>query len=218
MMHATQWYADAMRLWKRGPFAFSLIALVILAANILLNFVPIAGTALAQLVLPLLECGLLYAALAADRGDQPRARHLIAFVAAPFRAQVAVVVAGLLVFAAEALVAQLVDGTNLLAPGSNVEAVSGVGIVSAYAAGIAVSLPLTFVPFVALFDGAGFRAAFAQSFAAFILNVGPLALFGALTLALLLLGIATNGVGLLLALPWAGAASYACWKDIFGVA
>ena len=141
MAHATQWYADAMRLWKRGPLAFSLIALVILAANILLNFVPIAGTAIAQLVLPLLECGLLYAALAADRGDQPRARHLIAFVAAPFRAQVAVVVAGLLVFAAEALVAQLVDGTNLLAPGSNVEAVSGVGIVSAYAAGIAVPSP-----------------------------------------------------------------------------
>ena len=218
MTHATQWYADAMRLWKRGPLAFSLIALAILATNIVLDFVPIAGTVIAQLVLPLLECGLLYAALAADRGDRPRMRHLIGFIAAPFRAQAAVVVAGLLVFAGEALVAQLVDGTNLLAPASTVETVSGVGIVSAYTAGIVISLPLTFVPFVALFDGAGFRAAFAQSVAGFVHNVGSLSLFGALTLALLLLGLATNGLGLILALPWAAAASYACWKDVFTVA
>jgi uncharacterized membrane protein len=106
----------------------------------------------------------------------------------------------------------------LLAPGSNDESISGVSLVAAYAAGIALSLPLMFIPFAALFDGAGFRAAFAQSAAAYAANVRPLVIFGALTLALLLLGLATSGLGLLLALPWSAAASYACWKDIFGVA
>jgi hypothetical protein len=33
-----------------------------------------------------------------------------------------------------------------------------------------------------------------------------------------MLGLATSGIGLLLALPWSAAASYAAWKDIFSVA
>ena len=80
------------------------------------------------------------------------------------------------------------------------------------------SLPVTYVPFAALFDGAGFRTAFAQSAEAFARNLRPLAVFGALSLALLLVGLATSGLGLLLALPWSAAASYASWKDVFGVA
>jgi len=211
-----QWYADAMGLWRRGPGVFTLLALVILATNLLLGLVPVAGTLVAQIVAPLLECGLLYASLAADRGDRPRIAHLIAVAAAPPRAQAAVVAAGLVVFAAEAAVAQLVDGSNLLAASASAEAVSTRGLVAAYVAGIAVSLPLLFVPFAALFDGTGFRQSFAASGAAFARNVAPLATFGALTLLLLLVGVATSGVGLLLALPWSAAASYACWKDVFG--
>jgi len=211
------WYAEAMRLWKRGPVVFSLLALVILATNLLLSVLPIAGTLVAQLVLPLLECALLYASLAADRGDRPRMRHLVAVVAAPQGAQAAVVVAGLLVFAAEAVVAQAVGGVNLLAP-ADADSISGLALVCAYAAGIALSLPLMFVPFAALFDGVGFRQSFAQSVAAFRKNARALVTFGALTLALLLFGLATSGVGLLLALPWSACASYACWKDIFDVA
>jgi hypothetical protein len=41
--------------------------------------------------------------------------------------------------------------------------------------------------------------------------------YGALSLALLRVGLATSGLGLLLALPWAAAASYASWKDVFDV-
>ena len=33
-----------------------------------------------------------------------------------------------------------------------------------------------------------------------------------------MIGLATSGIGLLLALPWSAAASYAAWKDVFGVA
>ena len=43
-------------------------------------------------------------------------------------------------------------------------------------------------------------------------------LYGVLSLALLLFGSATFGLGFLLALPWWAASSYAAWKDIFGVA
>jgi hypothetical protein len=207
-----------MRLWKRGPATFCGIALVILAANIALALVPVVGIVLAQVLLPLIECGLLYASLAADRGDRPRLRHLVAVAAAPPRALAAVIAAALVVFAAEALVANAVGGTNMLAPASNADSMSGTTLVAAYAAGILASLPVTFVPFAALFDGAGFRDAFIQSGEAFSRNIAPLALYGALSFALLMIGLLTNGIGLLLALPWAAAASYAAWKDVFGVA
>ena len=75
MAHAAAWYSDAMRLWKRGPAIFTALALVMLACNLAMNLVPVAGVAIAQILLPLLECGLLYASLAADRGDAPRIRR-----------------------------------------------------------------------------------------------------------------------------------------------
>ena len=88
-----------MQLWKRGPAMFTVLALVMLACNLALNLVPIVGIVLAQLLLPLLECGLLYACLAADRGEPPRLRHLIAVAAAPPRALLAVIAASLFIFA-----------------------------------------------------------------------------------------------------------------------
>lgn len=207
-----------MRLWKRGPAVFCALALVVLAVNLALSIVPVVGVALSQLVTPLLECGLLYAVLAADRGDRPRLRHLIAIAGAPAQALAAVIAAGFLIFATQAVVAQAIGDVSLLSPASNAESFSGAALVATYAAGMAVSLPLTFVPFAVLFDGAGFRNAFAQSAAGFSRNAAPLLLFGALSFALLMLGLATSGLGLLLALPWSAAASYAAWKDIFGVA
>lgn len=216
--HAFNWYRDAMRLWKRGPARFSAIALVVLVANFGLTLLPIVGIVLAQLILPLIECGLLYASLAADRGDRPLLRHLVAVAAAPPHAQVAVVAAALVVFLVEALVANLVGSYNMLTPASNADSISGVTLVITYAAGIVASLPLTFVPFAALFDGESFQDAFAQSGAAFARNARPLLVYGLLSFLLLMLGLATSGIGLLLALPWSAAASYAAWKDVFGVA
>jgi uncharacterized membrane protein len=216
--NALRWYGDAMRLWKRGPLAFCGLAFVILAVNLALSLVPVAGVAAAQLVVPLLECALLYASLAADRGDRPRLSHLLAIAAAPAPAIAAIVAAGLAVFCAEALVGRFVGGIDMLSPGSNVEAISGTGLAATYAAGVAMSLPVTFVPFAALFDGAGFREAFAQSAAGFARNMAPLALYGALSFGLLMIGLATSLLGLLLALPWSAAAAYAAWKDIYAVA
>ena len=217
MQHAFHWYRDAMRLWKLGPATFCALALIVLVANIALTLVPVVGGVLAQLLLPLIECSLLYASLAADRGDRPRLRQLVAVLAAPAKAQAAVIAAGLVVFAVEAIVANVVGDFNMLAPASNAESISGATLIAAYVSGIVVSLPLTFVPFAALFDGERFRSAFAQSGAAFAANAAPLLLYGALSFVLLMIGVATSGLGLLLALPWSAAASYAAWKDIFGV-
>ena len=163
-----------MQLWKRGPGIFTVLALVMLACNLALNLVPIVGIVLAQLLLPLLECGLLYACLAADRGDRPRLRHLIGVAAAPPRALLAVIAASLVIFAVETIVAQLLGDVNMITTaGKDADAMTPGVLIATYAAGIAASLPVMFVPFVALFDGAGVRPAFAQSIAAFARNPSP---------------------------------------------
>ena len=214
---AIHWYRDAMRLWRRGPLGFGLIALATLLVDFGLSLLPVVGVVLSQFVLPLTATGLLYASLAADRGDRPRLAHLVAFLGAAPGALIAVILSGLVVFAAEALAAWTLGGINMLEPITHDAPTAPALILAIYTVGIAVSLPVTFVPFGALFDGLGPADAFAQSYQAFARNIAPLALYGALSLVLLLFGWATYGIGLLLALPWWAASSYAAWKDVFAI-
>jgi len=49
------------------------------------------------------------------------------------------------------------------------------------------------------------------------MNVPAFALLAGISFLLLVIGLATNGIALILALPWLAAATYAAWKDIFGL-
>jgi hypothetical protein len=214
---ALAWYREAMRLWKRGPTTFGVLALATLVVDFALNMIPGGGVLLAQIAVPLAACGLLYGSLAADRGGRPRLGDFAAIAGAAPAAMVAVIASAVIVFAAEALTAYAVGRVNMLTPDSGDASLSPGIVLAIYTVGIAVSLPFTFVPFGALFDGLSLRVSFAQSMRGFALNIAPMALYGALSLALLLFGWATFGVGLLLALPWWAASSYAAWKDIFDI-
>ena len=215
---ALDWFSEAMRLWRRGPLTFCAFALVVVAVSVVLEPVPVAGALAAHVLAPLLACGLLYASLSADRGDRPRWSQLVAVFVAPLRAQATVVAGGLVPLAVEALAAWSLAGVNVLLPLADTSQLSVAAIGVIYAAGVAASLPVTFVPMAALFDGAPFGQAFATSLQAFARNVPALAAYAAFSFGLLAIGIATSGIGLLLALPWIAAASYAAWKDVFAVA
>jgi len=216
-LRALAWYAEAMRLWKRGPATFAGLAFVTLVASIAFEPIPVLGFIAANVIAPLLATGMLYASLAADRGEGPRMKHMLAVFAAPANALAAVVLAGLVAFAAEAFTAQQLAGANLFLPTTDVANLPMRVVVAIYVAGMAASLPLTFVPFAALFDGERLRVAFVASADGFARNVPALMLYAGISLVLLLLGLATMGVGLVLVLPWIAAASYAAWKDIFGL-
>lgn len=213
--HALAWFAEAMRLWKRSPVAFSLMAFFILAVTVLPEPVPVLGFVAANVIAPLLSCGLLYASLAADRDGKARFVHLFAVFAAPLRALWAVVAAGLVVLLAESAVAWSLAEVNLFLPVPDAANLAPGVIVAIYAFGALASMPVTFVPMAALFDGEDAGTAFALSWRAFRANVPALLALAAYSFVLLLLGLATTGVGLVLALPWIAAASYAAWKDIF---
>jgi len=215
---AFAWYGEAMRLWRASPGMFAVLAAISMGTELALHLLPAGGAIVAQFVLPLVECSLLYGSLAADRGDKPRLKHLVAVLGASRGAQAAVVVAGLAGFLAQVLVARALTDVDLLASGGLSDNLTPTDLVVIVSAGIVVSLPLGFVAPVALFDEPGFANAFRASVAAFTRNVAPLAVYALLSLGLFLFGIVTSGLGLLLVLPWLGASSYAAWKDVFGVA
>jgi uncharacterized membrane protein len=206
-----------MRLWKRGPATFAALSFLTLVASIAFEPVPLLGFIGANIIAPLLATSMLYASLAADLGEGPKLKHAIAPFSAPVGAQMTVVLAGLFAFAAEAYSAWQIADVNLLLPIRDAGTLPMRPVVAIYAAGIVTSLPLTFVPFAALFDGCDMRAAFASSAHAFSRNVPALALYAGIAFALLLMGLATLGIGLVLVLPWIAAASYAAWKDIFSL-
>ena len=213
---ATAWFADAIRLWKRAPLVFSAMALVVLLASVVLEPVPIAGFVAANVLAPLLACGFLYGALAADRDERPRFLHLFAVFVAPVRAQLAIVATAIAVTLVESAVAWLIADVSLWSPMSS-STLSPSTIVILYAAGVFASLPLTFVPMAVLFDDERPGDAFSLSIRAFAHNLHPMGVFAAFTFGVLMAGLATMLIGLVMGLPWIYIASYAAWKDVFGL-
>jgi len=215
--NALAWYEDGMRLVKHQPGTWAMLAFLTLAAEFALEAVPGFGPALGKVVVPLIACGMLYAAAAADRGARPSLLHAVTAFRAPAPAILAVVAAGVLTFAAEAFAAWWVAGVNLLAPDVSGGELTTSAIAGIYAIGILASLPLTFVPFHALFERVPPGAAFAASWNGFVLNTLPLLVYAAVSLVLLGFGLITMGIGLVLVLPLWAASSYAAWKDVFAV-
>ena len=215
--HALAWYEDAMRLFKRAPGVWIGLAVVTIVTELVLKSVPRAGSLLSQAVTPLVACGLIYAAASADRGAAPSLRLAILAFRAPPAAIAAIVASGLVTFAAEAFAAWWIAGANLLDAGSASASLSSTAVAGTFAIGILASLPVMFVAFHVLFERVPPGPAFAASWNAFALNTLPLLVYSAASLVLMGFGLATFGLGLVLALPLWAASSYAAWKDIFGI-
>lgn len=215
--HALGWYEDAMRLFKRGPWMWAALAAVTILTEFVLRIVPGLGPILSEIVVPLVACGLIYAAAATDGGGTPALRHVTLAFRAPVAALVAVVLSALVTFAAESLAAWWIADTNLLDSAGMPGDMQLSALIGIYTLGILASLPVMFVPLHVLLERVPPGAAFAASWQAFVLNTMPLLAYAAASLVLLAFGLATMGLGLVLALPlWVGS-SYAAWKDIFGI-
>jgi hypothetical protein len=210
---AFAWYSEALRLFKRQPIGFALLAIGVTLVDLGVSLIPVAGLPAANVLVPVFASSLLFAALATDRGDRPRAVHFVAPFAAPAPAIAAVVLATLAVSGAEWLAGWQFTGTNILALDER-SAMSVRDQMLVYVVGIAVSLPLTLVPLFAFFEGAGLREAFAWSVAAFLRNVAPFLLYAGLSMALLGIVFVTQGLAVPIVLPLWAVSSYAAWKEI----
>jgi len=215
--HALAWYEDAMRLFKCAPATWVALAMATVLTELALKAVPGVGTLLSQLVTPLVACGLVYGASAADRGSTPSLRDALRAFRTPPHAIASVIASALVAFGAEAFAAWWIAGVNLLDTAAGSAELSPAAVIGILALGILASLPVMFVVFHVLFEGVRPALAFAASWNAFVLNTLPLLVYSAASMVLLGFGLATFGLGLALALPLWAASSYAAWKDIFGI-
>ena len=215
--HALAWYADAMRLFKRGPWAWATLAVITILAELVLRIVPGLGSILSEIGVPIVACGLIFAAAAADGGGTPSLRHVTQVFRAPAAALLAVVASALVTFAAEALAAWWIADTNMLDAAGMPGDMRLPALFGTYTIGMLASLPVMFVPLHVLLERVPPGAAFAASWQAFVLNTMPLLVYAAASLVLLAFGLATMGLGLVLALPLWVASTYSAWKDIFGI-
>lgn len=214
---ALAWFGEAIRLWKRQSLVFSVMAVVVLIASVAFDAIPIASLVASTVLAPLLACGFLYGSLAVDTGDRPRIAHLFAVFAAPLSAQLAVIAAGVAVTLIESAVAWSLAGVNLFVPTPEAGNLAPATVLTIYAVGILVSMPVQFVPMAVLFDGEPIGTAFASSIRACFLNPRAMLGLAMYSYVLLMVGLVTLGAGLVLALPWIAIASYSAWKDIYGV-
>jgi hypothetical protein len=208
------WFEGAMRLFKLAPARWCALGGLTLASKLALELVPGIGHAVSEVIVPVVECGLLIGAANVDRGAPLELRCAVAAFRAPPVALAAIVVSSLLVSAAEILVAYALVDVNLLTDPTDARLTPPVLLTVIGAATLA-SLPLAFVPMAALFQRLRFVDAFGASLRGFALNVAPLLLFGALSLVLTLVGLLTFWVGLVAVFPLLAAASYFGWKDIY---
>jgi uncharacterized membrane protein len=215
--HALAWYEEAMRLFKRAPATWIALAAATVLTELTLKAVPGVGTLLSQLVTPLVACGLVYGAVAADRGSTPSLRDAIRAFRAPPQSIAAVIASALVAFFAEAFAAWWIADVNLFDVGGGSADLSPAAVTGILALGIIASLPVMFVVFHVLFENVRPAPAFIASWNAFMLNTLPLLVYSAASMVLLGFGLATFGVGLAVALPLWAASSYAAWKDIFGI-
>lgn len=215
--HALIWFEDALRLFKRRPGVWIVLALFTLATELLLQLLPDPWPLLSNALAPLVACGMLFAAAAADRHASPRLAHAFTAFRAPPAAIVAIVAASLLTFLAEAFAAWWIADANLFQIRSATEDLTAAARLGVYAIGVLASLPIAFVPLHVLFEPVSLPEAFAASWNAFSLNTVPLLVYAGLSLVLLAFGLLTMGLGLVLVMPLWAASSYTAWRDIFGV-
>lgn len=214
LVHAFRWFETAMRMFKSAPLAWCALGAITLMSELALELVPGVGPAAARVIVPVVECGMLLGAAAIDRGARIEMRFALAAFGARPAALAAIVLSALVVTAVETTLAYALAGVNLLAGSNDEQLTTTVRVVLTGAEALA-SLPVLFVPFAVLLENRGFAPAFAISLRGFALNVAPLVLFAALSLALIVIGALAFYVGLIAVFPLLTAASYAAWKDIY---
>jgi uncharacterized membrane protein len=187
---------------------------IMLLTEFAFEFLPGLGSAVASVIVPVVECGMLLAAAAVDRGAPVELRFAVAAFGIRPAGLGAIVLSALAVTAVGTALAYALAGANLLADPHDERLTAGTRLVVACAEALT-SLPLLFVPFAVLLENRRFGLAFAASLRGFALNVAPLVLFAALSLLLTVIGVLAFYVGLVAVFPLLAAASYAAWKDIY---
>ncbi len=224
-----QWIKRGSALFMKAPLLWIVILLICFTAIGGLSAVPVVGEPLASLLLPAVLVGLMSGCLALEQGEELELAHL--FSGFQRRTAQLVTLGGIalvgqfLIFGVmmmvggATLVSILTSSQTIQDPDIIVQAMAGAGL--AIFLGIALfsllMMAMQFAPMLVYFNNVAPVDAMKLSLRAFLLNVGPMMVYGATFMLLAFLASIPMMLGWLVLMPIVFTSLYACYCDIFPI-
>lgn len=220
-----EWFGKGWLGFSGNVANWLLIALLFFGIIILLGFVPFIGLALAYLIVPSLQAGMLLAAEKTQRGDGIDVEDLFAVLRDPNRHKpfITLGVIMLAVVLGTGLILSPMLGGEMLEtmdnmPGGDVAmfpAMGAGGLLFTVVVGLAMVMLFFFAPALILYKAMAPWDAMKTSFLACFQNPLPLLLFMLIYGVLAFIAAIPFGLGMLVLLPVATGAVYAAYTEIF---
>ena len=225
------WWSEGWRYFAAAPWIWIALAVALILIWILISIVPIIGNIASTVLSPVLAAGLMAACQAQDRGGAPTFNHLFAGFGDRL---VPLVIVGLLYLVGTLIILMIVAavvvatigmaGLSSLWQGVDVGTLAtlGAGAFFAVLIGTLCALPLLmaywFAPPLVMLRNEEPVAAMKASFAASLVNIWPLTIYGLIGIVLVIVATIPFGLGWFVLCPVIATSIYASYKDIFGEA
>ncbi|OGT00373.1 MAG: hypothetical protein A3F73_06135 [Gallionellales bacterium RIFCSPLOWO2_12_FULL_59_22] len=225
-----QWIKQGYVLFMKAPLLWVVILLICLAAATALSAVPVVGEPLASLLLPVLLAGLMAGCRALEQGDELELAHLFGGFQKHATRLIALggiaLVGQFMIFGAmimvggTTLVGILTSGQPVEDPEIMRQAITEapVAVLLGMALFSVLTMAMQFAPMLVYFNNATPAAAMKLSLRAFLVNIGPMLVYGATFMVLAILATIPMMLGWLVLMPIIFTSLYACYCDIFPVA
>jgi uncharacterized membrane protein len=229
------WWSEAWRYFAAAPWMWIGLSIAFFAILILASVVPLIGGIASTVLSPVLVAGLMAGCNAQDRGGELTFNHLFSGFGDRL---MPLIVVGLLYMVGTAVIIAIVlaiiiatvgmSGLGALWTGDPLQvglgmlATLGAGAFMAVLIGTLFALPLMmacwFAPPLVMLRNEEPVAAMKASFAACLVNIWPLTVYGLIGIVLMIVATIPFGLGWFVLCPVIATSIYASYKDIFGAA
>jgi uncharacterized membrane protein len=228
------WWGESWRIFCAAPAVWIGIFVLFVIASIALVLVPLVGSLVHTVLLPVFAGGVMLGCHALARGEPLRIGHLfegfqrgrfaplcllgLLWLAILFIIAIVMVATVFLTLGASGLAALLDFGGTSLDWAALASAGLAVFIVGAIALVVAVLVAMAywFAPALVVLNGEQPVAALQKSFAASWRNLGAFLLYGLIYIGLAIVATVPMGLGWLVLGPMLVGSCYAGWRTIFG--
>jgi hypothetical protein len=218
-VRALHWCLGGLRLWRRAPLRLLLLSLAPLVLELLLQVIPGVGILLSKLLVPIVGAGLFMAMDELARGGTVRTSALLEGLRhGRFGPLALTSVLLLAIFATQVLVAATVYGGSVLGVLVGARVAEFGDLVFQLVLILPGLLPATLLMLViplVLFEGVGPGRAALLSVRIVMSSPAAFGLYALVSMAALAVALLLRGVPLLLFAPWALAANYVAYRDVF---
>jgi uncharacterized membrane protein len=231
--NGVNWWSEGWRYFAAAPWMWIGLSIAFIAILILASVVPLIGGIASTILSPVLAAGLMAGANAQARGGELTFNHLFAGFGERLMPLIFV---GLLYLAGTAIIMVIVlaivvatvgmSGLGSLWSGDPMQmgwamvATLGAGAFFAVLIGTLCALPLMmacwFAPPLVMLRNEEPVAAMKASFAACLVNIWPLTVYGLIGIVLMIVATIPFGLGWFVLCPVFATSIYASYKDIFG--